>query len=235
MKFFKDFLITYKNDLKACGFIGLIFLVIGLGFQFLVRVVDADALAFPVGSIVLMTGFLLLSVLVGGQGLVKHFNLDVSLGSTRRRVILMFCLLMLVECLFELACIHFVFRFEGFLTSNVFKIAEEEGAFEAVGFFVGKIWILLLFASAWSILLGALTLRFGNKVYLISYFFFMLMIQLPALLKQIIPEEKFEGIGVFFRNILGESSFMPVILILLVIFVIGGSGVTLLRKQRVTL
>lgn len=235
MKFIKDFATIYKRDLKSFGIIGLVFFVLGMIFPLIVHFVDAEAEFVPVGSIVVMFGYLTLQILVGGQSVAKHFNISVSLGSTRKRAIMMFGLFLLLSSFFAWIVVQVVFGLEGFLCRSIFKAAQEKEAFELIGLFVGKIWILLIFSVAWSFLLGALILRFGNKVYFIFYFTFMVLLQLPALLRQFLPEEKMDRFFAFLSDSLSNNSFLPAVFMFLLIFAVGGAGVQLLRKQRVTL
>lgn len=235
MKYITDVLCLYKKQL-----LNMLYAVIGCftGGMLLIGILRrafGDMTSFPVGTIMMFFGAIGMLLLYGAMLLVTKFDLQLSMGATRKQIVFQYAVFMLISIIIlwlgGILCLHL----EELVYGSIFKMPpESDTIYRVLGTITITIGPLYFVLAGMAVLVAAASLRWGRVVFWCFYAAFIIACQVPGLLNVKMKSKSVVAYEVFL-NMIKDGSPLKWLYCIAIMAALSGLGWFLLRKQRVTL
>ncbi len=232
----KSFFITYKSD-----FIGILWMCFGcFAFgQILIAIIaglDENPTSIPIGTIIMGIGSFGLLLLWGGMSLASKFNLQLSMGETRKSILFQYMVYLLISVVVIWGLNLVSLQLEKVIHLNILKLQPEGPKMYQVinDMFVGLGRVYLV-AAGLSVLIGAANLRWGRVVFWIFYFVFIILCQVPNFINMKVKGEARVELYDGFTQFMLNGNLIQWIVCIAIALVCLCCSWLMLKKQRCTL
>ncbi len=235
MKYVTDFFALYKRQI-----LNMVWVVLGcMGFGVLLVAIiglAAGDTAFPVGAIMVCFGGCGMLILYGAMMLQTKFDLQISMGATRKRIIAEYTAFMVLSVIIFWVGGLLSIRFEEFFYSRILRLPPDGENLYSILYYIcrgmGRIYLI---EAGLAVFVASASLRWGKGIWWGFYFLFLLGCQVPNFIN--IKLQK-SARSAFYGNVLEMltgtdlAGWVLSVVVAGVLFVLAWA---IIRKQRCTL
>ncbi len=219
----------------------MIWAILGcLAFGMIVNTIGAlaadDMTGIPLGAYMVIFTSIAMIILYGAMLMQTKFDLFISMGGTRKKVVLQYAVFLLISVILFWVAGMLCVKLEQFFHQYVLKIPPEGAKIYSVSFSIcaglGRIYLV---EAGLAVLVAAASLRWGKYVWWIFYAVFLIACQVPNIINLKVKEQNRDSLYLGIIDLLSVTDVVQWLVCIGIALVFSALGWMILRRQRVTL
>ncbi|MCQ2982929.1 MAG: hypothetical protein MJ178_09275 [Treponemataceae bacterium] len=236
MKHIADFFALYKRQLLNNLWAILGASALGLIMVGIIGFFANDMTGFPVGTLMIMFASFFMIILYGSMLLQTKFDLLLSMGATRKKIVVEYAAYMLISVIMFFFAGIINVHVEDFVYTTLLHLPEDElNIYESIGKIAWGMGPVYLVESGIAVLVAGASLRWGRKVWWVFYALALLLCQVPNFINMKVEKSSRGVVYETLYRMITSNSAGEWLICAGVAVVLSVLAWLTLRKQRVTL